>query len=427
MAQRTDGLVATVGKIDASPNAGNVIAGRSCLALDVQAPARCSRDGAVNELLEAAQAIAERRGSCHAIALSRWTSRRSDGRTADGVPRRSDEAAGFPAKPMPSGAGHDAMVMAARMPTAMLFLRSPGGISHHPAETVREEDVEAALDVGATFLCVSPLRLDRIGNTRDARFSGTRSTFASSGSNTKQPESRTTCCKRRTLSSARRCPAQRAWSSSCTLRRDWARGFTQMTAEFAAGGMLGPAPAQRFIYVIEGELELKAESKDAHRLLPAALLICRRARRTQVRAARARRALRSSKDPIEPCQGRPATQRLSSAMKLTIAPVPLMGDDALRVRSLMPDGAGYDFAVNTMTYDPGAALSMVEIHVMEHGLLMLEGGGIYKLGDSWYPVEAGDFIWMAPYCPQWFGALGKQPAKYLIYKDWRRHPLENAG
>ena len=50
-------------------------------------------------------------------------------------------------------------------------------------------------------------------------------------------------------------------------------------------------------------------------------------------------------------------------------------------------------------------------------------GGTYRLGDSWYPVEAGDFIWMAPYCPQWFGALGKRPAKYLIYKDWRRHPL----
>ena len=58
----------------------------------------------------------------------------------------------------------------------------------------------------------------------------------------------------------------------------------------------------------------------------------------------------------------------------------------LRVRSLMPDGPPYDFAVNTMTYDPGASLSMVEIHVMEHGLLMLEGGGIYRLGDAWYPV-----------------------------------------
>jgi len=60
---------------------------------------------------------------------------------------------------------------------------------------------------------------------------------------------------------------------------------------------------------------------------------------------------------------------------------------------------------------------------MEHGLLMLEGGGIYRLGDEWYPVQAGDFIWMGAYCPQWFGALGKKPAKYLIYKDWRRHPL----
>ena len=76
-----------------------------------------------------------------------------------------------------------------------------------------------------------------------------------------------------------------------------------------------------------------------------------------------------------------------------------MGDEALRVRSLMPDGPAYDFAVNTMTYDPGAALSMVEIHVMEHGLLMLEGGGIYRLGDAWYPVEAGDFIWMARLLP----------------------------
>jgi len=57
---------------------------------------------------------------------------------------------------------------------------------------------------------------------------------------------------------------------------------------------------------------------------------------------------------------------------------------------------------------------------MEHGLLMLAGGGIYRLGDHWYSVTAGDFIWMAPYCPQWFGAIGKTPAKYLIYKDWNR-------
>jgi allantoate deiminase len=52
---------------------------------------------------------------------------------------------------MASGAGHDAMVMAARVPAAMLFLRSPGGVSHHPEETVREEDVEAGLEVALRF------------------------------------------------------------------------------------------------------------------------------------------------------------------------------------------------------------------------------------------------------------------------------------
>jgi len=107
----------------------------------------------------------------------------------------------------------------------------------------------------------------------------------------------------------------------------------------------------------------------------------------------------------------------------TVTPKPLMGDEALEVRGLIPDDLAFDFAVNTMTFQPGASLPMVEIHVMEHGLLMLEGGGIYKLNEHWYPVTAGDFIWMAPWCPQWFGALGKTPAKYLIYKDWNRHPL----
>ena len=109
--------------------------------------------------------------------------------------------------------------------------------------------------------------------------------------------------------------------------------------------------------------------------------------------------------------------------EFAVASEPLGGDVDLQVRHLMPDGPSWDFAVNTMTYAPGAALAMVEVHVMEHGLLMLEGGGIYRLGDSWYPVAAGDFIWMGAYCPQWFGALGKVPSKYLIYKDWYRHPL----
>jgi (S)-ureidoglycine aminohydrolase len=198
--------------------------------------------------------------------------------------------------------------------------------------------------------------------------------------------------------------------------------FTQMTAEFAAGGTLGPAPAQRFIYVLEGELELRAGG-DKHILEPDGFAyLPQGAQHTVTALAKSRAAV--IEKPYEALTGdSDETPEIFVGSETAVASVPLMGDEALRVRALMPDGPAYDFAVNTMTYDPGAALSMVEIHVMEHGLLMLEGGGIYKLADSWYPVEAGDFIWMAPYCPQWFGALGKRPAKYLIYKDWRRHPL----
>jgi (S)-ureidoglycine aminohydrolase len=126
--------------------------------------------------------------------------------------------------------------------------------------------------------------------------------------------------------------------------------------------------------------------------------------------------------PYEPLEGT-IPPALLIGHEDNATPTALMGDEDLQVRGLLPDDPSFDFAVNTMTYQPGAALAMVEIHVMEHGLLMLEGGGIYRLGDAWHPVTAGDFIWMAPFCPQWFGALGKRPAKYLIYKDWNRHPI----
>jgi len=197
-------------------------------------------------------------------------------------------------------------------------------------------------------------------------------------------------------------------------------GFTQMTAEFVAGGSLGPAPSQRFIYVLDGKVELKAGGRK-YVLSPGKFAYLPAGAAHTVSARGIARAAVIEKT-YEPLAGSAAAEIVVGDEE-DVKSVALMGDDGLRVRALMPDGPAYDFAVNTMTYDPGASLSMVEIHVMEHGLLMLEGGGIYRLGDAWYPVHAGDFIWMGAYCPQWFGALGKRPAKYLIYKDWRRHPL----
>jgi (S)-ureidoglycine aminohydrolase len=102
---------------------------------------------------------------------------------------------------------------------------------------------------------------------------------------------------------------------------------------------------------------------------------------------------------------------------------PFLGDPDARLQVLLPEEAGFDLAVNIFTYQPGATLPFVETHIMEHGLLMLSGQGIYRLEESWYPVATGDVIWMAPYCPQWFVAMGKQPASYLYYKDVNRPAL----
>ncbi len=100
-----------------------------------------------------------------------------------------------------------------------------------------------------------------------------------------------------------------------------------------------------------------------------------------------------------------------------------LGDEGVTVRKLLPDIPSFDMAVNTMTFAPGATLPFAETHVMEHGMLMLSGGGVYRLGADWHPIQQGDVLWMGPYCPQWFGALGKEPAKYLLYKETNRDPL----
>ncbi len=101
---------------------------------------------------------------------------------------------------------------------------------------------------------------------------------------------------------------------------------------------------------------------------------------------------------------------------------PFLGNEKARLQTLLPPDARYDLAMNIFTYQPGATLPFVETHIMEHGLLMLSGQGVYRLEDRYYPVQAGDAIWMAPYCPQWFVAMGDQPASYLYYKDVNRLP-----
>ncbi len=151
-AREVPGLVATVGKMDIKPGATNVIAGEARLSFDVRDPSDRSRNQAVQDLVQRAQEITQRRGlavehkvvlSQPAVAMDPFLVRQIESaiRKAGTEPHR-----------MVSGAGHDAMILAERVPAAMIFLRSPGGLSHHPEECVKVEDVAIAIRCGRILL-----------------------------------------------------------------------------------------------------------------------------------------------------------------------------------------------------------------------------------------------------------------------------------
>ena len=90
-------------------------------------------------------------------------------------------------------------------------------------------------------------------------------------------------------------------------------------------------------------------------------------------------------------------------------------------RFVDPDDARHDMHVNIVTFKPGGSIPFEETHVMEHGLYVLQGKGVYKLNRDWVEVEAGDFMWLRAFCPQACYAGGPDDFRYLLYKDVNRH------
>jgi allantoate deiminase len=164
IAREHDGMVATVGSLQAYPNAGNVIPGLVTLSLDLRHPDDSLRKRACADLRHGAAQIGERRS----VEL-RWGHAVESAAVATD-PSLTDVLAGAVADAgidvtrLPSGAGHDAAEVAAVAPVAMLFVRCAGGISHSPAESVELGDVEVAIDVLSRFV----LRIAEIEAKRSA-------------------------------------------------------------------------------------------------------------------------------------------------------------------------------------------------------------------------------------------------------------------
>jgi len=152
VAQGVPGLVATVGKIDAKPGATNVIAGEAWLTLDVRHCSDDIRTRVVFDLIRQAEEIAVRRGlSVRENTLLSQRAVAMDAFLNDQIEQAILKTGCKPHR-MVSGAGHDAMIMAEKIPAAMIFLRTPGGVSHDPAESVACEDVEKAIECGLHLL-----------------------------------------------------------------------------------------------------------------------------------------------------------------------------------------------------------------------------------------------------------------------------------
>jgi (S)-ureidoglycine aminohydrolase len=118
----------------------------------------------------------------------------------------------------------------------------------------------------------------------------------------------------------------------------------------------------------------------------------------------------------EPAGDRPAPA-LRSGHRDDVARTPTPVPGLSRQELLDPADEAFDFNMSLLRFEPGVALDRVEIHDEEHGLYMTAGSGLYLLGARHHEVYEGDFIYMAPYCPQSFVATGSEPAEYLLYKD----------
>ena len=201
--------------------------------------------------------------------------------------------------------------------------------------------------------------------------------------------------------------------------------FTQYTATIEPGGKSG-APGEgveRFVFVRSGKCTLTIEKKETHELNVGDYAFIPCDTKHKIRCDEQVVLVVFEKEYTEhpDFEDPPPVVGKSSE----VDGEPFMGDEDARLQTLLPIKPEFDMAVNIFTYQPGATLPQVEIHVMEHGLLMLAGKGIYRLSDDYFPVAENDVIWMASHCPQWFVAMGKTPASYIYYKDIHRDRLSD--
>lgn len=217
----------------------------------------------------------------------------------------------------------------------------------------------------------------------------------------------------------------RAWVLARPMT-GFAETFSQYIMEVEPGGGSDkPEPdgqAEGALFVVSGEMQITLEGS-VHVLEPGAFVFIPPGSKWSMRnAGKAVSTFHWIRKRYQPVEGIALPEPIISNDK-DVVPGAMPDTDGkwATTRFMEPEDMRYDMHVTIVTLEPGAAIPFTETHVMEHGLYVLEGKGVYRLNQDWVEVEAGDFMWLRAFCPQGCYAGGPGKFRYLLYKDVNRH------
>ncbi len=219
------------------------------------------------------------------------------------------------------------------------------------------------------------------------------------------------------------CRAGKKRCASCSFRPALGARFSQLLVTLEREGQCAgnTGANQYFIYLLEGAASVLLEARK-HRLEAGGYAYLPSGQDVQIASGAPATRLLVFQKEYQPVPGVAKPAGLAGHER-EVKGQPFHGNDDARLQMLLPGHRAFDMAVNILTCQPGAVVPVVEAPVMERGWMVLRGQGIYRLAADWHPVQAGDVIWTAPYCPQWFVAVGKTPASCICYQDVNRDPM----
>ncbi len=206
----------------------------------------------------------------------------------------------------------------------------------------------------------------------------------------------------------------------------FATTFSQYIMEVSPGGGSDkPEPntnVEGVLFVMEGTLSLSIEG-EGHELTPGGYAFlpprCKWSVTNKGDVACRFHWIRKAYEYVDGLDVPPAF--VTNEQQVPPTPMPETQGRWATTRFVEPTDLRHDMHVTIVTLEPGAVIPFLETHVMEHGLYVLEGKGVYRLNQDWVEVEAGDFMWLRAFCPQACYAGGPGKFRYLLYKDVNRH------